>query len=127
MKPLSIIGVVAIAFSIGVILSTFSDSSTYADFNTAFAHPGNEFHVIGTLNRGKEQVYDPMSNANEFIFFMNDTAGVERKVILSEPKPQDFERSEKIVLIGKAKGESFHASKVLMKCPSKYNDGSQEI
>jgi cytochrome c-type biogenesis protein CcmE len=37
-------------------------------------------------------------------------------------KPQDFERSEQIVLTGKMRGEDFVASDMLMKCPSKYKD-----
>ena len=41
-------------------------------------------------------------------------------------KPQDFERSEQIVLIGKVQGDEFHASDILMKCPSKYNDGKPQ-
>jgi cytochrome c-type biogenesis protein CcmE len=37
-------------------------------------------------------------------------------------KPQDFERSEQIVLTGKMKGDEFVATDILMKCPSKYKD-----
>jgi cytochrome c-type biogenesis protein CcmE len=54
---------------------------------------------------------------------MIDNKGEERKVILHKNKPQDFERSEQIVLIGKMKADAFVASDILMKCPSKYNDG----
>ena len=50
----------------------------------------------------------------------------EKKVILEKTKPQDFERSEQIVLIGKVEGDEFHASEILLKCPSKYNDGKPE-
>ncbi|MFN7313197.1 MAG: cytochrome c maturation protein CcmE [Bacteroidota bacterium] len=39
------------------------------------------------------------------------------------PEPADFDRSEKIVIIGKMNGETFEASKILLKCPSKYNEG----
>jgi cytochrome c-type biogenesis protein CcmE len=53
---------------------------------------------------------------------MFDNAGAEKKVVLHKNKPQDFERAEQIVLIGKMEGEEFHASEILMKCPSKYND-----
>ena len=54
--------------------------------------------------------------------FLKDTVGIIRKVFLHKSKPQDFERSEKIVVIGRAKNDEFHASEVLMKCPSKYNE-----
>ncbi|MFN5363918.1 MAG: cytochrome c maturation protein CcmE [Bacteroidota bacterium] len=40
-------------------------------------------------------------------------------------KPQDFERSESIVLTGEMSGDVFQASEMLLKCPSKYKD--QEV
>ena len=52
---------------------------------------------------------------------MVDDDGVE-KVILNKEKPTDFERAEGIVLKGKADGEIFYATSILMKCPSKYNE-----
>lgn len=47
--------------------------------------------------------------------------------MLHKSVPQDIEKSEQIVLIGKMKGEEFHATEILMKCPSKYNDGQPQI
>jgi cytochrome c-type biogenesis protein CcmE len=44
---------------------------------------------------------------------------------LRATKPQDFERSEQIVLTGSMNGDTFEASDMLLKCPSKYKD--QEI
>ena len=127
MKKIHIIGIVAIALSIGAILSTLSESSTYSDFNTAFANPGSEFHVIGKLNKKKPTLYEPTKNPDIFQFYMIDTSFVEKKVILHKSKPQDFERSEQIVIIGKAIEEDFHASEILLKCPSKYNDSNKEF
>ena len=58
---------------------------------------------------------------------MRDTAGIEQKVIYAQAKPQDFEKSEKIVIVGQMKEEYFAASQILMKCPSKYvKEPSQE-
>jgi cytochrome c-type biogenesis protein CcmE len=53
----------------------------------------------------------------------NNKTPIEKKVILHKSKPQDFEHAEQIVIIGKMKNGEFHASDILMKCPSKYNDG----
>ncbi|RZJ76982.1 MAG: cytochrome c maturation protein CcmE, partial [Flavobacterium sp.] len=50
-----------------------------------------------------------------------------KKVVLNGTKPQDFERSEKLVLIGQMNNDTFYASKILMKCPSKYNDNMVEV
>lgn len=51
-----------------------------------------------------------------------------KKVVLSESKPQDFEKSEELVITGIAHPDSdtFKATHMLMKCPSKYKD-NQEI
>ena len=41
---------------------------------------------------------------------------------LAKAKPQDLERSERLVLIGSAADDgTFDAREMLMKCPSKYN------
>lgn len=126
MKKVHIIGIIIIAIAIGAILTTLSNTSTYASFAEASESPDNEFHVVGKYNKDKESVYNPQVNANVFTFYMVDNKGVEKKVILNKNKPQDFERSEQIVLIGKMQGEEFVASDILMKCPSKYNDGKPQ-
>jgi cytochrome c-type biogenesis protein CcmE len=124
MKKFHIIGIIVIAVAVGAIISSLSDSSTYANFTEAFASPDNEFHVVGTLNREKTTLYEPEVNPDLFTFYMLDRDGQERKVELMKSKPQDFERSEQIVLIGQADGEVFRAKEILLKCPSKYNDGT---
>ena len=124
MKKIHIIGIVIIAVAIGAIMTAVSDASTYVDFLTADKNPQKEFHVIGKLCPDKEMSYDPMKDPNLFTFYAKDTLGNEKKVILHKSKPQDFEKSEKIVMIGKSNGIEFHAKDVLMKCPSKYKERS---
>lgn len=126
MKKVHIIGIIIIAVAIGAILTTLNNTSTYASFAEAAQAPDSEFHVVGKFNKDKEAIYDPQVNANLFTFYMTDNKGTEKKVILNKNKPQDFERSEQIVLIGKMRGEEFVASDILMKCPSKYNDGKPQ-
>jgi cytochrome c-type biogenesis protein CcmE len=69
--------------------------------------------------------YDPEKNPNLMAFQLRDDKGQVRRVVLHATKPQDFERSEQIVLTGSMNGETFEASDMLLKCPSKYKD--QEI
>ena len=64
--------------------------------------------------------YNPEEDVNYFSFFMNDTLGVNKKVVYMDGKPRDFEKSEKLVLVGKLQDSIFLASNILMKCPSKY-------
>jgi cytochrome c-type biogenesis protein CcmE len=125
MKKTHIIAIIVIAIAIGAILSTVSDSSTYSNFSEAKENPGKEYHVVGQLNKEAEMTYDPEVNANLFAFSMIDNNGEEQRVHFAGSKPQDFERSEQIVLVGKYENDTFQASKILMKCPSKYNDGQE--
>ncbi len=126
MKKNSIIGIIIIAIAIGVIVSTYADSSTYGSFNEA-QETQSELHVVGQLNKQKQLIYDPHKDANYFAFYMVDSKGKECKVVFSGTKPQDFEKSEQIVLTGKMRGDEFYASKILMKCPSKYTKDQVEV
>jgi cytochrome c-type biogenesis protein CcmE len=123
LKKTHILGIIIIAVAIGAIISTVSDAATYANFEMAYANPGKQFQVVGQLNKERDIVYAPEQNANEFSFFMVDKTGIEQKVVFNGAKPQDFERSEQVVITGTLKGKDFHADKILMKCPSKYQDG----
>lgn len=126
MKRSSIIGIAIIAIAIGVIISTIADSSTYGSFTDAKSTQ-TELHVVGKLNKAKQTFYNPQQDANYFSFYMNDNDGIECKVVFNGTKPQDFERSEQIVLTGKMVNNEFHASQILMKCPSKYTKDQVEV
>jgi len=127
MKKLHILGIIVIAVAIGVIFVSLKNTSTYADFTEAIANPDTEYHVVGKLDKTQPQVYDPRLNPDQFVFSMVDNKGVIKQVVLHKSKPQDFEKSEQIVLIGKMRDGNFHANDILMKCPSKYNDGQQQV
>jgi len=126
MKKSSIFGLVVIAIAIAVIISVYSNSSTYGSFKDA-ANTNSELHVVGHLNKDKKLIYDATKDANYFSFYMKDNKGEECKVVFTGSKPQDFERSEQIVLTGKMEGKEFHAMHILMKCPSKYTKDQVEI
>ena len=119
MKKSSLLGLITIAIAIAVIISLYSSTSTYGTFADAKSTNG-QLHVIGSLDKQKELYYDAAKDANYFSFFMKDKKGEECKVVFTGVKPQDFERSEQIVLAGEMKGNEFHASHIQMKCPSKY-------
>lgn len=125
MKKIHIVAIIAIAVGIGVLVMASDDMSTYSNFEEAEKFEGQKFKIVGTLAKDKPMEYDPAKNPNRFSFHMVDEQGKERKVIYQKPKPQDFERSEQIVLTGKVEGEDFIATDILLKCPSKYKD--QEI
>lgn len=121
MKIKHILLIVVLAIALGVVVSTFTDANPYADFTLAAQNPDREFHVIGTLDTTRPMIYNPLE-PNYFSFYVKDDKGQVQRVEYHNAKPQDFEKSEKIVLIGRMKGESFEAQSILLKCPSKYND-----
>ncbi len=127
LKPMHVLGIVVIAVAIGVIFTSLQSSATYSDFAEATTNPDTEYHVVGKLDKTVPVQYDPKMNADECSFMMKDNKGVEKLVVLHKSVPQDFQKSEQIVLIGKMQGDEFHANDILMKCPSKYNDGKPQI
>lgn len=126
MKKSSIIGMIIIALAIAMIIVIYADSSTYSNFTQA-KEKETELYVVGVLNKEKELYYEPTVDANHFSFYMYDNDSTECKVVFRGSKPQDIERSEQIVLTGKMVGDEFHASKILMKCPSKYTEDEVEV
>ncbi len=126
MKKIHIIGIIVIAVALAVIVSTISNSSTYEPFSVAMENEDRTYHVVGKVNLERTFIYQPEVNANLFGFWLVDTEGTEKKVLYNGTKPQDFERSEQIVVIGNMSGDEFHASQLLMKCPSKYNGNQQD-
>lgn len=107
--------------AIAMLMSASGDMSTYATFKEAAGSTG-KVKIAGQLSKDKEMFYNPAEDPNYFTFFIKDSEGVERKVVLGAAKPQDFELSEQIVVTGKLRGDEFIASDLLMKCPSKYKD-----
>jgi cytochrome c-type biogenesis protein CcmE len=126
MKTIHIVILLVLVIAVAVIVTTLTDSSTYSNFSEAAATPGREFHIIGVLDKGKPIDYDATKNVNRFSFYLIDDKGLEKKVTYNNPKPQDFEKSEKVVIIGSMKNDEFLASSLLLKCPSKYNANKPE-
>jgi len=112
----------------GVLFFTMSgkDLTTYTTFAEA-AQSGQKVKIAGQLAKDKAMVYEPQVDPNLFSFFVRDNDGEEMKVILNAAKPQDFEMSEQIVITGRMKEDAFHATDLLMKCPSKYKDEEIKI
>ncbi|MBK8621076.1 MAG: cytochrome c maturation protein CcmE [Saprospiraceae bacterium] len=119
MKRPYIIAALLIAAGIFVFINSSKDVSSYASFDEAYS---NRVKVVGTLSKDKPMEYDPENKPDEFSFVMKDDKNVEKKVVLQQPKPQDFEMSEQIVVTGTLKDDVFYADEILMKCPSKYKD-----
>lgn len=129
MKISHIAAIVVIAAAIGIIVLTAGDASTYATFDEAYTLASNgsrsSIHVVGELKKapsGEIVGLEPGADKVSFSFILIDESGKEQKVVYNEPMPPDFTRSEKVVVIGRYHENTFVASKILLKCPSKYQD-----
>jgi cytochrome c-type biogenesis protein CcmE len=129
MKKTHIIALLVIAVAVAIIITTAGDASSYVTFDQAYkmASSGNtkSIHVVGALKKdnaghivGMEKSADMLS----FSFVLIDDNNKEQKVYYNEPMPPDFTKSEKVVVIGHYDGDIFMAEKILLKCPSKYQD-----
>jgi cytochrome c-type biogenesis protein CcmE len=129
MKLIHIAILIALAVALAVILSYVGDTSNYVTFEQAEKYadryPHKDYHVVVKLNNEKPMTYNPTEDPNYFSFFATDSVGVERLVVYHNSKPQDLERTDKIVVIGKAKDDHFEAVDILKKCHSKYEKDLQ--
>lgn len=118
MKTSSIVILIALALFVTVLgINLSSNASTYADFPTAKAS-GETVHVVGSWVQRDQTHYD---NATDmFQFYMQDTTNNVELVYYQDPKPQNFEQAEKVVVVGGYKDKAFVADKIIMKCPSKF-------
>ena len=130
MKKSHIIAIVVIAISAAIIISSTGDAGTYVTFdeakNMTERGKGSDIHVVGQLLKdGEGHIVGVKSAADKmsFTFIMVDENQQEQLVYYNEPMPPDFMRSEQVVVIGGYKdNEVFVADKILMKCPSKYQE-----
>jgi len=138
MKKSHIIALGVIALAIIMIISTIGDASTYASFKEAkeMAQNNNNasIHVVGELlkdsdGKPKGMKYEPAVDPNRFEFIMTDSLNNQELVVFNQPKPQDMDKSEKVVVVGKMdlQKNCFNADQILLKCPSKYNNGELKV
>lgn len=114
-----------LVFIIGLILLvtailTLSDDlfSPYVSFQYAEKHPGKYVQIIGKRAKDSEVIH----SASGFTFTLADEKENRLTAFHNGVKPQNFEHTEQVVVLGKYSAEKkiFEADKVLVKCPSKY-------
>ena len=133
MKKSHILALIVIAVAVSIIISTAGDASSYVTFaeahEMAIKGNSNKIHVVGELKKNELGAIigiEPSEDLLSFSFIMVDSEGAEQKVYYSEPVPTDFKRSEQVVVVGSFKNDTFLADRILMKCPSKYQEETIE-
>ena len=134
MKKSHIFGIVIIAAAIAVIVSTAGDASSYVTFSEAQALAvngnGAKIHVVGTLKKDEQNHIVGIERSPDllsFKFIMVDENNQEQVVLYPQPIPQDFEKSEQVVVVGSYHNDTFVAEKILLKCPSKYQENELKV
>ncbi len=129
MKKTHIIGMVVIAVALMIIISTAGDASTYVSFDEAqeMSTDGNhnKIHVVGKLKKdetGNVVGIETSPDKRSFRFDLVDENNNEQTVYHPNPMPTDFLRSEQVVVVGAYTQDRFVADKILLKCPSKYQE-----
>jgi len=124
MKPTQIIALIFLAIAIGAIVSIVYSTDPYADFAKARKKAGQEVQIIGELILDKPIEENIINNVLTFTFHMTDGHGGQAKVTYFGPRPMDFEKLDNVVVIGKYVENTFVATQLLLKCPSKYREDS---
>ena len=98
---------------------SFADSGTpYVGIKEAKAATSSSVQVKGLLAKDAPA---PHMEDNDFVFTLQDEeTGEELLVHYHGTKPDQFDEAHHIVAIGKMQGEAFSSDKLLIKCPSKY-------
>ena len=114
-----IIFTAGLAFLITAVFFVSDDIlSPYVPFKEAKAGPGKYVQIIGKLDKTAPVTH----REGEFTFTAIDKEGTRMRVLHRGTKPQNFEHTDQVVMLGKYRndGDLFEADKVLVKCPSKY-------
>lgn len=129
MKKSHLFALLVIAAAVVIIISTAGDASTYVTFSEAreIAAKGNpkSVHVVGELKKdasGQVVGVTPGADLVSMSFLLIDENGETHTVQYNNPMPPDMLKSEKVVVIGRYDENRFLAEKILLKCPSKYQE-----
>lgn len=123
MKPAYIVGGVVIVAAVVLGALAFANTLTpYVSISEARTATGS-VQVHGYLQ--EVQGYD---EAGRFRFVLVDDAGEEMTVVYDRPQPANFEQATGFVVIGRydTTEELFRANRILVKCPSRYQEQSEE-
>jgi cytochrome c-type biogenesis protein CcmE len=115
---LAVLGIVGMSFFV-------KDLTTQETF--ASAQKKSKYVVVKVkLDKTAPVEYDAVRNPNLTVFYAFDNEGNRSKVLYSNAKPTDMEKSEDIDLNGYMREGYFECNKIQMKCPSKYKDDPKQ-
>lgn len=121
MKNKYMFGGVIIVVFLGLMIYLFTQ--TNVSYESSFANVMNSNKMVkATGSWVKEKNYNFDKQNSIFSFYMKDETGSEMKVVYKGMIPNNFESCTSVVVTGKYQNGNFHATEILTKCPSKYQD-----
>lgn len=132
MKKIHIFLLLCVGGAVAVLVSIMGSLTTFDTVQTARNKPGKFVHLIARLDRTQPIQYDAVNNPNFLMFAVRDSIGDSITVVYRNPKPDNLEISDRLVLKGSFQGSYFDCKEILLKCPSKYKEeikiaASQEL
>ncbi|MGV3529460.1 MAG: hypothetical protein ACO1OO_11240 [Flavisolibacter sp.] len=122
MKKIHIILLLFVVAGIVGMSFFIKDLTTQETFASAQRKKDKYVVVKVTLDKETPIEYDAVKDPNRTVFYAFDADGNRRKVVYSNAKITDMERSEGMDLNGYMRGDHFECNKIQTKCPSKYKD-----
>ena len=117
-----IIGLVVIGAFAALGFSSLMGSMTpYVHFEEA-RQAKRAVQVPGMIDKATVQGTD-----TGFQFDLFDDKGDRMQVVFEGPQPGNFDQAKGLVAIGRYQEDRFHAQRLLVKCPSKYEGGYDQV
>ncbi|MDP2039058.1 MAG: cytochrome c maturation protein CcmE [Ignavibacteria bacterium] len=121
MKNKYMFGGAIIVVFLGVMVYLFTQTNIqYESSFSKVAQSGKTIKATGVWVKEKSYQIDKAKDV--FSFYMKDTQGNEMQVLYHGSMPNNFESSTSVVVTGKYNAGAFHATDILTKCPSKYQE-----
>ena len=125
MKNKYIFGGAIIIVFLGVMAYLFTQTNvSYENNFDKVMRSGKTLRATGSWVKERNYAVDKQNNL--LSFYIKDNLGTTMKVIYHGTIPNNFESSTNIVVTGKYADGNFHATDILTKCPSKYQDQQKQ-
>lgn len=115
--------VVALAAVVAIGAIFTANASPYVDVEQALTNSGDGLHLLGTIQQ-------PTVHSNplerEITFDLVDAKGKTMRVDYHGEAISNIGEATKVVAVGSVKNGEFMADKLLIKCPSKYEDSRRD-
>lgn len=121
MKNKYLFGGAIIVVFLGVMIYLFTQTNVqYESSFVKIMESGKTVKATGSWV--KENGYEINKEKKVFAFYMKDENGSMMRVMYHGMMPNNFESSTSVVVTGKYQDGIFHATDILTKCPSKYQE-----